>query len=194
MMVADAAGDVTEAVGSRILGLVGMARRWEARGQRTPQEWALDAHLQVAHLRGYYALGWLDPSGRVRSAVGADAAAPVIDAAALAPTIALAHSSRQAALSPWFALPDRTAAVAAVVPLFSGGSYAGCTVGVFRLSAVLDAAATGLGDYSVELSAGTGRVSYGRPPLPSGYTTHPGRSADGLGSGRSRSSDASCRW
>ncbi|MGD0201485.1 MAG: ATP-binding protein [Bryobacteraceae bacterium] len=158
MMVADAAGDVTEAVGSRILGLVRMARRWEVRGQRAPEEWALDAQLQVAHLRGYYALGWLDPSGRVRSVVGPDAAAPVIDAAALAPTIALAQSSRQAVLSPWFGLPDRTAAVAAVVPLFSGGSYAGCTVGVFRLSAVLDTAATGLGDYSVELMAGTGRV------------------------------------
>ena len=58
--------EIKERVEPKILALVRMARRWEAQGGTSREEWEADALLYLTHQTGQQSISWVDSSYHVR--------------------------------------------------------------------------------------------------------------------------------
>jgi len=126
---------------ARILALVRMARRWEARGQPPRPEWEADAALYLGHDAGYVAIARVEPDLRtawvVQQASGRPPEAMELFGASERAALESARAHRDVTLSQPFDLPAGGRAVMVNVPVLRGEAFDGLIVGVLRAQAAL---------------------------------------------------------
>lgn len=126
---------------ARVRPLVRMVREWEQWGQPPEEAWAFRVGFNLEHFPGYQALGWVDPSWRLRwlAPVAGNEAALGLDAAAEPRRrVALEAARDQRAITATrpFPLAQGGMGFAVYVPLFAREGFAGVLSAVFRPQAV----------------------------------------------------------
>lgn len=138
LKAADLRDDIKNDIESRIMALLRMAKRWEVRGMPTREEWESDASLYVKHYAGYQAIGWVDPSFKLRwvmPAGGDDDGHGFEDRKS---ALLAARNSKEPRITRSILFPDGSKGFLVYVPIYTDGGLGGFIAGVFRSQDLLD--------------------------------------------------------
>jgi signal transduction histidine kinase/ActR/RegA family two-component response regulator len=159
----------TEAeMASRVLALSRLASRWKVWGQPVETDWEQDAALLMSGYPGYQAIEWVDPAFRARwiaPLIGnqADLDLDFGSEARRRSALNAAQDMHDVFITRPIELTQGGRGFLVCVPIFSGESFSGFIVGVFRYQDLLDRVLEDVpGDYRVAVFDGDDEV-YARP-------------------------------